>query len=141
MSFEEEWSGLKRAAVERRTAMRLNQLASAGGGGGGTADLRSAPEKKRKAADAIENRLERGTREAGDLVDEPTGAAVRAFAGWDTAVGLKKSHEKWEDQVKRLLGRLTWHKGQLRSTVTILGSTDVGVHHTIQRPQSKISGL
>ncbi|MCQ0022917.1 hypothetical protein M4914_08090 [Streptomyces somaliensis DSM 40738] len=140
MSFEEEWSGLKQAAVERRTAMRLNQLASAGGGGGAP-DLKSATEKKRKAANAIENKMERGTREAGDLVDEPTEAAVRAFAGWDTAVGLKESHEKWEDQVRSLLGRLTRHKGQLRSTATILESTDVGVRHTIQRPQSKISEL
>ncbi|MCP9987888.1 hypothetical protein LUX01_15585 [Streptomyces sudanensis] len=140
MSFEEEWNDLKQAALERRTAMRLNQLAPAGGGGGAP-DLKSAPAKKRKAAGIIEEKLERGTREAGDVVDEPTGAAIRALTGWDTAVGLQKSHEKWEDQVKRLTGRLAAHKEQLRSTATILGSTDVGVHHTIQRPQSKLSGL
>ncbi|MCP9958820.1 MULTISPECIES: hypothetical protein [Streptomyces] len=63
------------------------------------------------------------------------------LTGWDTAVGLQKSHEKWEDRVKRLTGRLTAHKEQLHSTATILGSTDVGIHHTIQRPQSKLSGL
>jgi hypothetical protein len=69
------------------------------------------------------------------------GAAARAFAGWDTAVGLKKSHEKWEDQVNRLVGRLVTNKTQLRNAATQLGNTDIDVGQSLRRPQSNISGL
>lgn len=141
MSFEEEWNDLKQAAVRRQAGMRLNQLAPEAGGGGGTADLKSAPVRKRKFANTIETQLEKPTRQAGDTVDESMGAAARAFAGWDTAVGLKKSHEKWEDQVNRLVGRLVTNKTQLRNAATQLGNTDIDVGQSLRRPQSNISGL
>ncbi|WP_228977184.1 hypothetical protein [Streptomyces sp. DH12] len=140
MSFEDEWGGLKQAAAERRTGMRLNRLPPEAGGGG-TADLKSAPARKRAFADTIETRLEKPTREAGDTVDEAMGAAARAFAGWDTAAGLQKAHEKWEDQVNRLVGRLVTNKTQLRNAATQLLGTDLDVGHGLRRPQSNISGL
>ncbi|MFV2117734.1 hypothetical protein ACE14D_04510 [Streptomyces sp. Act-28] len=140
MSFEEEWNGLKQAAVERRTGMRLNQPASEGGGGG-AADLKSAPVRKRKFANTIENELQRPTREAGDIVDAPMSTAARAFAGWDTAAGLRKAHEKWEDQVNRLVGRLAMNKTQLRGATNQLIDTDLDVGQSLQRPKSNLTGL
>lgn len=140
MSFEREWNNLKQAAAERQTSMRLNQLAPEGSGGAAP-DLRSAPARKRAFANTIENDLEKPTRDAGDTVDATMTAAARAFAGWDTAVGLKKSHEKWEDQVNCLVGRLVTNKTQLRNAATQLGNTDIDVGHSLRRPQSNISGL
>lgn len=140
MSFEAEWNDLKQAAAERQTSMRLNQLAPEGGGGAAP-DLRSAPARKRKFADTIENELVKPTRGAGDTVDATMTAAARAFAGWDTAVGLKKSHEKWEDQVTRLVGRLTANAAQLRGAAKDLLHTDLDVGHGLQAPKSKLTGL
>ncbi|MCP9958817.1 MULTISPECIES: hypothetical protein [Streptomyces] len=140
MSFEEEWNDLKQAALERRTAMRLNQLAPAGGGGGAP-DLKSAPAKKRKFAETIEKDLVKPTREAGDTVDATMTAAARAFEGWDTAAGLKKSHEKWEDQVTRLVGRLSTNATQLRGAAKDLLNTDLDVGQGLQTPKSKLTGL
>ncbi|MFE1270263.1 hypothetical protein [Streptomyces sp. NPDC058758] len=99
------------------------------------------PEKKKKAANTIETTLEPGTRKAADVADAPTAAAVRSFAGWDTAVGLRKAHEKWDDQVKQLLGRLSSHKAGLRGAVSTLTGTDATAGLTVRSVQSGLSGL
>ncbi|MFJ9699839.1 hypothetical protein [Streptomyces fradiae] len=141
MSFEEEWSGLKRTALERQTSMRLNQLAPEAGGGGAAPDLKTAPARKRKFANTIETELEGPTRAAGDIADGAMSTAAKAFAGWDTAAGLKKSHERWEGKAKRLQGRLASHKTQLRGAAHQLVNTDLDVGQTLRRPPSNLSGL
>ncbi|NML48804.1 hypothetical protein HHL19_00245 [Streptomyces sp. R302] len=141
----DEWEQLKGEAAERQSAqMRLNEAdggAGAHSGAGGAGVLGSVPAKKKKAANTIETVLEPGTRKAADVADEPTTSAVRAFTGWDTAVGLKKSHEKWDDQVKRLMGRLSSHKVGLRSAVTTLTGTDATAGLTVHSVKSGLSGL
>ncbi|MFJ8127900.1 hypothetical protein [Streptomyces hydrogenans] len=135
----QEWERLKAEATERQsTQMQLNRV---DGGAGGAGVLGSVPEKKKKAANAIEITLEPGTRKAADVADAPTAAAVRSFAGWDTAVGLKKAHEKWEDQVKRLMGRLSSHKVGLRGAVSTLTGTDATAGLTVRSVQSGLLGL
>ncbi|MFD4375214.1 hypothetical protein [Streptomyces sp. NPDC058486] len=129
-----EWEQLKAEAAERQpTQMRLNRADGGTGAQGGAGEgfvLGSVPEKK-KAANTIETTLEPGTRKAADAADEPTSAVVRAFEGWETATGLKKAHEKWDDQVKRLMGRLSSHKVGLRGAVTTLTGTDVTAGLTV----------
>ncbi|MEU3449684.1 hypothetical protein AB0H29_21080 [Streptomyces thermolilacinus] len=139
MPFEDEWNDLKQAAAERRTSMRLNQLAPAGGGGDAP-DLKTAPARKRTFANTIEEDLEKPTSDAGNTVDAAMNAAARSLAGWDTALGLKKSHEKWENQVRSLVGRLVSNKTQLRGAATRLISTDVEVGYSLQRPGPNIPG-
>ncbi|MFF7811284.1 hypothetical protein ACF1E9_04935 [Streptomyces roseolus] len=141
----QEWERLKAEAAERQsTQTRLNQVAGAAGtpgGAGGAGVLGSVPEKKKKAANTIETTLEPGTRKAADVADGPTAAAVRSFAGWDTAVGLKKAHEKWDDQVKHLMGRLSSHKVGLRGAVSTLTGTDATAGLTVRSVHSGLSGL
>lgn len=109
MAFEQEWAQHKQAAAaEPSPRTRLNQLPADPGGGEGVLAT-SAPAKK-KAANTIENVLQPGTTKAADAADEPTKTAVKAFTGWATAVGLTKAHTHWDDQVKRLMGRLNSEK-------------------------------
>ncbi|MFH8728138.1 hypothetical protein [Streptomyces termitum] len=137
-----EWEELKAEAAEQQPArMRLNQADGGSGGPGGGGVLGSVPPKKKKAADTIETTLEPGTRKAGDVADESTGAAVRAFTGWETATGIKKAHEKWDEQVKRLMGRLSSHKTGLRGAVTTLTGADVTTGLTVRSVSSGLSGL
>ncbi|MDG9716967.1 hypothetical protein [Streptomyces sp. DH24] len=120
---------------------RLNQL-PADQGGGGTAgpagppalgkDLASSPAEKKRAAKAIEENIEPDTQKAGRWADDDSAGAVKAFGpkdgdGWVTSKALKKAHETWGDQVKNLMDRLAAEKSALRSTSTLLQSTDVGV--------------
>ncbi|WP_415949917.1 hypothetical protein [Streptomyces sp. KLOTTS4A1] len=116
--------------------MRLNQIPGPSGGGGlvggGNADLASTPAEKKKAANAIEKDLEPDTARDGKAAEESTDAAVKEFGGkdgdgWDTSIALKKAHEKWEDQVKALGGRLASEKIALRQTTTLFSNQDVGI--------------
>lgn len=140
-----EWEQLKTEAAERQpTQMQLNGTDGGSGAQGGAGEgfvLGSVPEKKKKAANTIETTLEPGTRKAADAADEPTSTVVRAFAGWETATGLKKAHEKWDDQVKRLMGRLSSHKVGLRGAVTTLTGTDVTAGLAVGSVRSGLSDL
>ncbi|MFE6227061.1 MULTISPECIES: hypothetical protein [unclassified Streptomyces] len=116
--------------------MRLNQLDDGSGGrgivGGGAPDLRTAPEKKRAAANTIETELEPNTGKAARWADEATSSAISAFGGWAVASGLKTVDTTWNSQVKALLGRLAREKGALRGTVVTLTGQDVDVRTQIK---------
>ncbi|MBJ6643489.1 hypothetical protein H4N48_08525 [Streptomyces sp. BSE7-9] len=126
--------------------MRLNQYPADTGGptgpvGAGRKDLASSPAQKKAAAKAIQDNLEPDTRKAGDLADDETGAAVKAFAakdgdGWVTSTGLKKAHRTWGEQVQALMNRLGSEKEALRSTNILLQNTDFGVGLGIRKSSS-----
>lgn len=136
MSFDQEWAQQKQSPQ-----MRLNQ-APADPGGGGPGVLATAPPEKKKAADTIENVLQPGTKKAADAADEPTQGAVKAFTGWETAAGLTKAHSHWDDQVKRLMGRLDSEKRALRGASNLFTGQDQLTGRTFQPVQpSKVSGI
>ncbi|MFF4419952.1 hypothetical protein ACFY04_04025 [Streptomyces sp. NPDC001549] len=127
--------------------MRLNQLPADPGGspapgsGSGYGVLATAPPEKKKAANTIENVLQPGTTKAADAADEPTKSAVKAFSGWDTAAGLSKAHTHWDDQVKRLMGRLNSEKTALRGASNLFTGNDQLTGSSFQPVQSKVAGL
>ncbi|KUO14309.1 hypothetical protein [Streptomyces dysideae] len=139
----DEWEQLKTEAVSRQSAgMQLNQLPADGsgssGGGlvGGQKDLASSPAEKRAAAQAIEQRIEPGTRKAGDWSDEETNSTVKAFSakdghGWVTSGALKSAHKTWGEQVQNLMNRLGSEKEALRNTSTLFQSTDLGAANRV----------
>jgi hypothetical protein len=128
--------------------MQLNQAPlSPGGGDGGLYGpyLASSPAQKKKAADSIEKYIEPDTRKAGDVADESTSAAVKAFGpkdgeGWLTSGALKAAHKTWNDQVKALLNRLSGEKASLRATNTLLGGSDIKVGADTRRIPSALDG-
>lgn len=142
MSFEQEWAQQKQATgAGPSPQMRLNQLAADPGGGGGYGVLATAPPEKKKAANTIENVLQPGTTKAADAADEPTKNAVKAFTGWETAAGLTKAHTHWDDQVKRLMGRLNSEKTALRGASNLFTGNDQLTGQSFQPVQSKVAGL
>ncbi|MFC9427445.1 hypothetical protein [Streptomyces sp. NPDC056987] len=144
MSFEEEWAQQKQTVAERQSSdMRLNQLDAGGSAspGAGAPDLATAPAAKKKAANTIETRLEPGTKQAADAADEPTRVAVAEFKGWDTGSGLKKAHEHWDTQVKRLMGRLSGEKAALRNTSNLFAGQDVTIESGFAPLRSKVDGI
>ncbi|GGX66458.1 hypothetical protein [Streptomyces anandii] len=107
-----------------------------GGPGGGTG-LVSSPADKRAAALSIETGIAPGTRKAGEWADEDTAAAVTAFGardggGWLTSAALRKAHHRWTDQVRDLMDRLTAERDALRSTNSVLTSTDLATGSTLR---------
>lgn len=147
MSFEDEWAQHKNSVSERQsTQTQLNQVASEGGGpppllGNGNPDLAAAPEKKKAAANTIENTIEPGTKSAADAADEPTRVAIKEFDTWETGAGLKKTHKHWDDQVKRLMGRLDSEKKNLRTTSTWFTNNDIDTGSNFGPLKSKVTGL
>ena len=120
--------------------MRLNHLPDGPDGGGytgGQPDLASSPAQKRAAANALEQRIEPGTKKAGDAADEQTNAVVKAFGakdghGWLTSGAVSKAHKTWGDQVQNLMNRLSSEKSALRGANTVLTGTDVGVGSSVR---------
>ncbi|MFJ9344855.1 hypothetical protein ACIRP0_37085 [Streptomyces sp. NPDC101733] len=145
MSFEEEWSRSKPTATGDGPPpqMRLNQLSADQDGSmaPGFGVLATAPPEKKKAANTIENVLQPGTKKAADAADEPTKGAVKAFDGWETATGLTKAHAHWDDQVKRLMGRLDSEKTALRGASNLFTGNDQLTGRTFQPVPSKVKGL
>ncbi|MEU9300294.1 hypothetical protein [Streptomyces sp. NPDC048269] len=144
MSFEQEWAGHKQATTEAPSPqMRLNQVPADQGGSApaGYGVLATAPPEKKKAANTIENVLQPGTTKAADAADEPTTNAVKAFSGWATAAGLTKAHTHWDDQVKRLMGRLNSEKTALRGASNLFTGNDQLTGRSFQPVQSKVTGL
>ncbi|GAA2324594.1 hypothetical protein OKJ48_01125 [Streptomyces kunmingensis] len=130
--------------------MQLNQVPAEPGGSGGNGGpqgpyLASTPEEKKKAARSIEQTIEPGTRKAGDLADDATGAAVKEFGpkddgGWVTSGALKTAHSTWGDQIQALLTRLGGEKESLRATNTLLSGTDFQVGGNAGRVPSTFDG-
>lgn len=147
MSFEDEWSRQKQGAGtgDQSPQMRLNQAPADGGGPSappsGYGVLAAAPPEKKKAANTIENVLQPGTTKAADAADEPTRTAVTAFKGWATATGLTKAHTQWDDQVKRLMGRLNSEKTALRGASNLFTGNDQLTGQGFVPVQSKVAGL
>ncbi|MFD8978844.1 hypothetical protein [Streptomyces sp. NPDC059564] len=140
MAFEQEWAQHKQAAAaDPSPQTRLNQLHADPGGGEGL--LATAAPEKKKAANTIQNVLQPGTTKAADAADEPTKTAVKAFSGWATAAGLTKAHTQWDDQVKRLMGRLNSEKTALRGASNLFTGNDQLTGQGFQPVQSKVAGL
>ncbi|MFF2192621.1 hypothetical protein [Streptomyces sp. NPDC058157] len=94
-------------------------------GPGGSADFASTPSQKADAANTIETELQPNTKKAAEYADEATNTAVKTFADWDTAAGLKKVSDTWDRQVKVLMGRLASEKGSLRGASGIFARNDI----------------
>ncbi|MCX5413558.1 hypothetical protein [Streptomyces sp. NBC_00059] len=151
MSFEEEWAQQKGEVAERHSSqMRLNQLPADQGatpqppllGSSSSPDLATTPAKKKKAANSIENNIEPGTRTAADAADESVRGAIAEFTGWETATGLKKAHHQWDEQVKRLMGRLSQEKSALRNTAVLFSNNDLETEAGFAPVKSsKVSGI
>ncbi|MEW2485891.1 hypothetical protein [Streptomyces sp. NPDC048411] len=118
------------------TQMRLNHVAPLDGGGGGSAaggkDLVSTPAQKKKAAEAIEKRLEPDTNKAGNQARESSAAAAKEFGphdgeGWLTGSSLKAARKTWGESLTTLMNRLGAEKAALQATNTLLQGTDAGV--------------
>lgn len=92
------------------TGTRLNGVDGVPAGplaqGGGSV-FGSTPAEKKAAANTIETELEPNTKKAADGAKENTSAAARTLDGWETASGLKKVTETWDQQVKMLMGRVS----------------------------------
>ncbi|WSC96935.1 hypothetical protein OG909_20595 [Streptomyces sp. NBC_01754] len=104
----------------------------------GTADLVSTPEEKRAAANAIQGRIQPGTKRAGEWAKDETSAAVKALAakdgdGWITSRALKKAHATWGDQVQNLMNRLEGEKVALSGAQTVLRGTDLSTGGQIRQ--------
>ncbi|MET8332121.1 hypothetical protein [Streptomyces sp. NPDC005181] len=150
MSFEEEWAQQKGEVTERHSSqMQLNQLPTDQGattqppllGSSNSPDLATTPAKKKKAANSIEKNLEPGTRTAANAADESVRGAAAEFKGWETAAGLKKAHSHWDEQVKRLMGRLSQEKSALRNTAVLFSNNDLETEVGFNSVKSKVSGI
>ncbi|MEV5976752.1 hypothetical protein [Streptomyces sp. NPDC052114] len=139
MSFEEEWGQARsRASTLPDVSMQLNTAAPHNGGVTGGADLASSPAEKKKAANAIDEHLIRDTQKAGDIADEETAAAVKAFKpkdgdGWLTSAALQKAQKTWTEQVNSLKKRLAAESTALRDTSNTFRTNELGIRSQIMR--------
>ncbi|MDT9693431.1 hypothetical protein Q5762_34925 [Streptomyces sp. P9(2023)] len=130
MGFDEEWSAFRSQAAERQaTSMQLNQLPADASGptGGDSGTFGSTPGQKKAAANTIENELEGATKRATEWADVASNSAITAFDGWDTAAGLKKVQETWDQQVRVLMGRLNGEKYALRGANGFIEGNDLDI--------------
>nr|WP_327279516.1 MULTISPECIES: hypothetical protein [unclassified Streptomyces] len=95
--------------------------------GKGPGDFASTPAEKKAAAGTIETELEPKTKKAAEHADTDTNAAQKGFEGWETAAGLKKVSDTWDQQVKTLMGRLSAEKTALRGASGLFTSNDTGI--------------
>lgn len=102
MSFDEEWAGLKSAASDRQSAMRLNQAAPGGGNGGTQGDLEVGHEDLAAVGDAafkLRKRLGTDGDHAKASTHEAAGSLKKDFA---LGAALSTVAEKWHEQVGTL---------------------------------------
>ncbi|WP_406366384.1 hypothetical protein [Streptomyces sp. NBC_01546] len=130
-----------------QVGMRLNGVppepgSSAPGpvGPGGSANFASTPAEKKAAANTIETELEPNTKKATEHADDATSTAQKGFEGWDTAAGLKKVADTWDQQVKTLMGRLASEKSALRGASGLFARNDLSLNNQFAA-QSKLNGL
>ncbi|MFJ3911536.1 hypothetical protein EDE04_4082 [Streptomyces sp. 2132.2] len=128
------------------TGTRLNGVEGVPAGplapGGGSV-FGSTPAEKTAAANTIETELEPHTKKAADGAKDKTSAAARTFDGWETASGLKKVTETWDQQVKMLMGRLSAEKTSLRGASGLFVQNDVHTGDQLRAvgQKSKLEGL
>ncbi|MFD7836336.1 hypothetical protein [Streptomyces sp. NPDC059761] len=108
---------------------------------GGSGDFASTPAQKKDAANTIETELEPNTKKAAEYADADTGTAQKGFDGWETAAGLKKVADTWDQQVKTLMGRLAAEKTSLRGASGLFASNDTGLGTQFLATKSKLNGL
>ncbi|MFI6695107.1 hypothetical protein ACIBLA_25810 [Streptomyces sp. NPDC050433] len=101
----------------------------------------SSPEEKKAAANDIETELEPDTKRVSDGAKESTNTAARTLDGWETASGLKKVVETWDQQVRVLMGRLSAEKVSLRSASGVFFQIDVGTGDELRRVRSNLDEL
>ncbi|MFD9475587.1 MULTISPECIES: hypothetical protein [Streptomyces] len=106
----------------------------------GSKDFASTPAEKRAAADTIENELEHATKTAAEHADDATGNAQKGFDGWETAAGLKKVADTWDQQVKTLMGRLAGEKMALRGASGHIAGNDISLGGQFAS-QSQLHGM
>ncbi|RST06159.1 hypothetical protein EF910_10550 [Streptomyces sp. WAC07149] len=124
-----------------RAGLRLNSGAGPGPlAPGGPGDFASTPQQKKAAAGLIETEFEPNTKKAAEHADDATDAAQKGFDGWETAAGLKKVAETWDQQVRSLMGRLAGEKTALRGASGLFAGNDTAVHDQFQS-QSKLNHL
>ncbi|MFJ3832850.1 hypothetical protein ACIPWI_33585 [Streptomyces sp. NPDC090046] len=107
--------------------LRLNSGPQGPFAPGGSKDFASTPAEKKAAAGAIQNELEPATKTAAEHADDATSSAHMGFDGWQTAVGLKKVADSWDQQVNTLMGRLSSEKVALGGAESMFARNDVGV--------------
>ncbi|GHB36441.1 hypothetical protein GCM10010347_02120 [Streptomyces cirratus] len=151
--FDQEW-GSATGGADQQVGMRLNHVPPEPSGPGpssppvygpfapgkGPADFASSPADKKAAAGTIETELQPNTKKAAEHADEATNAAHKGFDGWDTAAGLKKVADTWDQQVKNLMARLDAEKGALRGASGLFTGNDTGIRNRFAA-QSKLNGL
>ncbi|MCX5376209.1 hypothetical protein [Streptomyces sp. NBC_00091] len=111
------------------------------GGLGGPSDFASTPAEKKAAAGTIETELEPNTKKAAVHADDATNTAQKGFEGWETAAGLKKVADTWDQQVKSLMARLSAEKTALRGASGLFVQNDVGTGNQFLASQSKLNDL
>ncbi|WP_284578363.1 hypothetical protein [Streptomyces sp. 2P-4] len=107
----------------------------------GGQDFASTPAEKKAAANTIETELQPNTKKAANDADESTAAAQKGFDGWETAAGLKKVAETWDQQVKNLIARLEAEKGALRGASGLFTRNDIGLRNDFLAGKSGLNGL
>ncbi|MET9963548.1 hypothetical protein ABZ128_31505 [Streptomyces sp. NPDC006326] len=119
-----------------------------GGSGGsapapapGSKDFASTPAQKKAAANTIETELEPATKKAAEHADSATSTAQKGFEGWETAAGLKKVADTWDQQVKSLMARLASEKTALRGAHNLITGNDTGIRSQFLASDSKLNGV
>ncbi|MFJ2824357.1 hypothetical protein ACIO7M_25035 [Streptomyces toxytricini] len=108
---------------------------------GGQPDFASSPAEKKAAANTITTELQPDTDKAAKHADESTSAAQKGFEGWETAAGLKKVAETWDQQVKTLIARLEAEKNALGGATGLITRNDTGLGNDFLTSKSKLDGL
>ncbi|MEV0409422.1 hypothetical protein AB0I68_01115 [Streptomyces sp. NPDC050448] len=152
-NFDQEW-GSGAGVADQHVGMRLNHVPTEPSGPGpsappvygpfapgkGPGDFASTPADKQAAAGTIENELQPNTKKAAEHADDATNAAHKGFDGWDTAAGLKKVSDTWDQQVKNLMARLDAEKTALRGASGLFVRNDTAVYNQFGT-QSKLNGF
>ncbi|MFF1412102.1 hypothetical protein ACFVX6_20415 [Streptomyces sp. NPDC058289] len=139
--FAQEWERERAGVTDHDVAVRLNGAPTGPFAPGGSGDFASTPAEKQAAANTIETELEPDTKKASEHADDATHTAQKGFDGWDTASGLKKVSDTWDQQVRTLMGRLSSEKAALRGASGLFVRNDTGLGNQFLLSGSKLNGL
>ncbi|WP_331721189.1 hypothetical protein [Streptomyces sp. NBC_00454] len=139
MSFDRDWNHERAGAAE--TGMQLNGAPAGPLVPGGPADFASTPAQKTAAAGMIETEIQPNTKKAATHSDAATEAAAKGFEDWETAAGLKKLADTWDQQVNALMGRLAGERAALHGASGLFVRNDTGLGNQFLVSPSKLNGL